>query len=645
MPSASHEGATGSGLTMANQVATAAIIASSSVTAQAVRNRTAHATMVASSLLSNSAFARLLASATVTAAATITHQARAAIVASSALSVTARGATYFAVATGPTRVRCIFGIDVAGHIQTFPMTVNVALTNPSSYTLTDFNGNVVSITNVQIEQLPPGSVYSVVLTLGTALATYQWYLTTLSAGILDSSGQPLETPTSTFQWVLPIQTTTVPLWEFSEPPLMPGPPPPPGVVFFSPSLNVAAPNSIIQVEDVSVCTTAYDQYRFPPQIIDPSPFYVWGPPSPVTTLNTPDINTGLPAWVLFAGFPFLSEASFNLSFGYPASPLLEPMPEFYNGLDPITMEPVYSAAFDGSCSVNLAQEFAPGYVSLLNNLAWILDGGLAGLLTVSNGFPTVATTASQVGVVQNGDTLVFDSQPGVQYTVLSVAPTLVTLTTNYAGTSSSTAMGYDLTVPPLFICANNRGPIPPGADQIIVLHQAIVGYATMTVQEPALVHWAQVNIHGDSSLATAPMLSPTAIKANSYMRVARPHLSLGATVNMVGEATVTVQTIGGQDLEATADIVGYATVDGHVEMDWLVTTAIEATSSIFTRSSRHQKIAATALGNSLLAGFATKGPIGAAALHGGSSMAAHATVDHPVRATISGISALNAVAT
>jgi hypothetical protein len=203
----------------------------------------------------------------------------------------------------------------------------------------------------------------------------------------------------------------------------------------------------------------------------------------------------------------------------------------------------------------------------------------------------------------------------------------------------------DETTPPMFICADNGAPIPPGADEIIVLHQAIVGYATMTVQEPALVHWAQVNIHGDSSLATAPMLSPTAIKANSYMRVARPHLSLGATVNMVGEATVTVQTIGGQDLEATADIVGYATVDGHVEMDWLVTTAIEATSSIFTRSSRHQKIAATALGNSLLAGFATKGPIGAAALHGGSSMAAHATVDHPVRATISGISALNAVAT
>jgi hypothetical protein len=302
-------------------------------------------------------------------------------------------------------------------------------------------------------------------------------------------------------------------------------------------------------------------------------------------------------------------------------------------------------AFDGSCSVVLAQEFAPGYVSLLNNLTWVLNGGLVGFFTVSNGFPTADTTASQVGVVHGGDILEFTSQPGIQYTVLSVAPTVITLTTVYTGTSSSTALGFDITVPPLFICANNGAPIPPGAEQIIVLHMAIVGNATMLVQEPSLVHWAQANIHADSIVNTVPMALPQTIGANSYMRVARPHLNLGAHVDIAVQAICTVEVPGGMDLEATANIVGYAIVDTHVEMDWAASVEMEANSSIFTRPGRHQKIAATALGNAHLTGSATKGPIGSAAIVAGSSMVAHATIGHPVRATISGTSALNAVAT
>jgi hypothetical protein len=63
---------------------------------------------------------------------------------------------------------------------------------------------------------------------------------------------------------------------------------------------------------------------------------------------------------------------------------------------------------------------------------------LSGTITVANGSAAVTTGTTQVGTVLPGDSLMFASQPGVTYTVLSVTASTITLTTPYSGTGTST---------------------------------------------------------------------------------------------------------------------------------------------------------------------------------------------------------------
>ena len=245
--------------------------------------------------------------------------------------------TYFPAGTTPTRVRCIFDTTM----QVGPATTL------GNYTVTDLNGNVLPIVSVTAEQ--SGDPVSVVLTLSVPMTTTSWYQTVLSDAILSTFGYHLLPLTHVFQWVQSAQSTSVPIPEFSGEVQGGQFGFPNGLVFFSPSLNVAASNSVIQVEEVAVCTTAYDQYHFP-QPVDPSPFYVWSPTAPQTFLGQSGI-------VLFAGFPRLSEATFELEFT--GTHLQDQVPE----------------AFDGSCSILMQTGFAPGYVALLNDPAWWMFDG------------------------------------------------------------------------------------------------------------------------------------------------------------------------------------------------------------------------------------------------------------------------------
>jgi hypothetical protein len=72
-----------------------------------------------------------------------------------------------------------------------------------------------------------------------------------------------------------------------------------------------------------------------------------------------------------------------------------------------------------------------------------VTNALSGNVGVTNLSPTVTTTVSQVGVVQNGDIVQFVSQPNIPYTVLSVAPGAITLTTNYTGGTNPSTTAYD----------------------------------------------------------------------------------------------------------------------------------------------------------------------------------------------------------
>jgi hypothetical protein len=450
---------------------------------------------------------------------------------------------YFSCATTPTRIRCIFSNQ---------MLLNAALTDPSSYTVTDLNENVLPVISAVPEQ--SGNPLSVVLTLGVPMVTTSWYQTILAPGIVDINGQSPQPSAYDFQFVQPVQTTQVPISEFSGEVQAPPFQDHNGLVFFSPSLNTAASNSVIQVEEVDVCTTAYDTYT-PPQAIDPSPFYLWSPTAPQTLLWQPGV-------ALFADFPRSSEAKFEV------------------GFTPTHLDDVMPATFDGSCSVVLGQNWAPGFVALLNDLAWTL----------------------------------FD------------------------GTS---------TIPPMFICADNVSPIPPGSgEMILVLSQGLGGDSTMTVAEPRLVHWATVHMDADSSFSTTPELAPTNLKANSIMRVARPGVNLGVTAAMVGSGALHVAGRAAPHAhQASATIAGYAQVHAHVKEDWRATAAMEGDVSIFAVANLHRPASASATGGSAVTASARVGPVATAALEGGSSMTAVAHVHRPASAAISGDSAVAAFAT
>jgi hypothetical protein len=241
--------------------------------------------------------------------------------------------TFFAVATRKTRVRAVF---------TEAMLQNAALTDPTKYVLTDLSGNSVSVLTVQKEQ--SADVRSVVLTLGANLVDERHYRLTTLSGIVTETLKLLSPDTSVFQWVENTLRTQILLDRFSGEVQtglygIHG-----GLVFFSPALVTAAANSIIQIDDVSVCTKAYDEYHFPPTL-DPKVLFTHGAgiaPTPnITTLNSTD--------VLWAKFPRLIEATLTL----------------LQSLNDIVPAPV-----DGPCDATFRENWDLAFVSLLNSTAW-----------------------------------------------------------------------------------------------------------------------------------------------------------------------------------------------------------------------------------------------------------------------------------
>jgi hypothetical protein len=514
------------------------------------------------------------------------------------------------------------------------------------------------------------------------MQTTQWYETMLSPDIVALNGQQPSPPSVDFQWVQPVQNVTIPISEFSgevQGGLFGDPE---GLVFFSPALNYPAASSVIQVEDVSVCTTAYDQYTFPPQTPDPNPFFVWSPSGPQTTLGEHGI-------VLFGGFPSMGEVQFEFGFGPPVTQ--DQMPE----------------AFDGSCCVNLTQTFYPAErISLLNNKTWSLfaandvryediqanvamEGSSQFLLPEQSaaniaGSSNLTATATVIGTEPSppmfvcfygrppmlfagahGTSVVY-ARASVQHHAHATITASSSVTPQYELSSGGTAWSATTSISAGAVVSARAGLhqpasasmvatslslvdslLPPGEtfeqETIIVLRFAMAGNSTMVVQEPSLVHWVESHIVADSTLATIPEIAPLNIAANSWMRVGRPHLTLGASVTIVGGSTFAIQQA--QHLEATAAITGYATVDAHCEQNWEVSSTMEGNATIFTRASRDQHLATSLSGDSTLTGFATKGPVGSAAIVAGSSMAATAVLNHTAAASILGSSAVAAVAT
>lgn len=248
-------------------------------------------------------------------------------------------ATFFAVPTAPNRVRAVFAS---------PATNDANLSNPANYTLTDLNGSAISILSATPEQAT--SPTSVLLVLGANLRGQNYYQLTISSLIRTFNGLQILPATSVFEWAPGTGNFTVPLNAFSgevSGGLFGNPA---GLVFFSPALNTLAANSVIQVDEVDVCTTAFDTYHFPP-IIDPPTLFTYG--GSIVPTPTPDPYV-LNAAVCWAPFPRNFEAQFT--FNFTGATNIEPMPH----------------ASDGPCTATFREPWDHTRVGLLNNTDWKL---------------------------------------------------------------------------------------------------------------------------------------------------------------------------------------------------------------------------------------------------------------------------------
>lgn len=201
--------------------------------------------------------------------------------------------SFAAVAVAPATVRLLFGS---------PLTTNAALTTAGSYTITDLNGVPVPVLSARTEVLTHPT--TVVLTLDSALTPTQGYQVTVDSAVLTEAGAIVTPSTEPFMWIEPTKNFTFPIRDFAgeiRGGLLGNHN---GLVFFSPALDAPVANSIIQVDTVDVCTTAYDTYT-PPQLIDPSPLFTYSPQGPSSLLG--------PSAVLFARWNRLVEAQVNVS--------------------------------------------------------------------------------------------------------------------------------------------------------------------------------------------------------------------------------------------------------------------------------------------------------------------------------------------
>lgn len=288
---------------------------------------------------------------------------------------------FHAVAVSPTKIRLLFPDGMLNDEN---------LNSISSYEVTDASGNDLGVLSVTPEDPPEPT--SVALVLSAPLVTAQNYSVTVSTLVQLAAGGPLSPNRTGFYWLQEAGTPIIlQLGEFTgevEGGLFGNPD---GQVFFSPALNVAAANSVIQVEEVDVCTYAFDTYTFP-QPIDPVSLFTFGAGRP------PGSVLGPGGAVLWAPFPRNMEAMFELGFSPALTNDIMPQP------DDVSVTALFRATWDIT------------YVALLNDPAWRLY-------------------AEQVVV------------PGT---------------------------------PPLFITANNAGPIPFGGETLLIVRMNLNGQSSLS---------------------------------------------------------------------------------------------------------------------------------------------------------------------
>jgi len=238
------------------------------------------------------------------------------------------------------------------------MLQNLDYTNPGSYTITDLNGGIIPI--VSVTAVGPSPNRRLAFVLGVDLVPGGYYSATIVSPLVQTTFfLPITPPTDLFQWnenPRPITVTPIHIRisDFSGEVTTGLLGQPLGQVFFSPSLDAPAPNSSIQVAELSVCTRAFDVYT-PPSPPDPTPLYTFG--GAVT--STLDASS-----VLFTTFDRLLGAQFTLG-----NSLADAMGPYD----------------DGPCTATMFEPLDKDFISLLNNPFWTLfDGAGTPFITADN---------------------------------------------------------------------------------------------------------------------------------------------------------------------------------------------------------------------------------------------------------------------
>lgn len=185
---------------------------------------------------------------------------------------------FFATAQSRTKIQLVFSTE---------MLQNTEFSDVASYSVTDLGGTPIAITSATI--FGPTPVQRLTLELGADMDPGGYYVVTiLDPNVQTTGALPIYPDNDLFQWAeaaafVDGEPLSVAFSAFSGEvsggllgePL--------GQVFFSPALEASAADSSIQIDEVSVCTRAYDVYTIP-SLPDPEPFATYGGPN-LTTIG------------------------------------------------------------------------------------------------------------------------------------------------------------------------------------------------------------------------------------------------------------------------------------------------------------------------------------------------------------------------
>ena len=381
------------------------------------------------------------------------------------------------VAVSPRKVRVLFNSIMLNDGN---------LNNTGSYVVKDMFGNTLSVDSVTPEQ--PSNISSVALILHNPLNAQGTYQVDISSSVHTTTGHAINPSTVAFTWVddwigpgdrpgLPdTHPIIINVSEFTgevSGGLFGNPM---GQVYFSPALDFPADNSVIQVEEVEVCTYAYDTYTFPQPPLPPQGLYTYG----LSSVPNPGNVLGL---AVLNGLPALLNNGTQID-----------LTDYQTDIVPY--------ADDVGCSLYLLQTWNPLYVALLNDPAWVLfknrDSIMRGVgsLTAHPSTHYLVAATLDGGSVFSGHVLAeYEANASLSGESLVIEGPYASL--SLSGSSSMVATGgthhnasasldsysfllgevnqpFPLVPPYVFICAGVLSPIPPaGPSQVIVLKNSI----------------------------------------------------------------------------------------------------------------------------------------------------------------------------